>query len=185
MLCEICHKNEATIHIQEIIGGQKKSMHLCSSCAAAKQQGEGLDLGPFNLAGLLYKLSGNSSADEKSSDSTGNAGGLVCSVCSWDEQRLKSTGKVGCENCYKVFAPILNDVIRNMHRGSSHMGKQPAGKGQELAMLHRQLAELQKKLQQSIETEDYENAAVLRDKINALKEECCKAGKVQKGTDNE
>ena len=26
MLCEICHKNEATIHIQEIIGGQKKSM---------------------------------------------------------------------------------------------------------------------------------------------------------------
>ena len=58
MLCEICKKNEATIHIQEIIGGQKKSMHLCSSCAAAKQQGEGLDLGPFNLAGLLYKLSG-------------------------------------------------------------------------------------------------------------------------------
>ena len=109
----------------------------------------------------------------------------MCSVCAWDEQRLKSTGKVGCENCYKVFAPILNDVIRNMHRGSSHMGKQPAGKGQELAMLHRQLAELQKKLQQSIETEDYENAAVVRDKINALKEECCKAGKVQKGTDNE
>ena len=28
MLCEICQKNEATIHIQEIVGGQKKSLHL-------------------------------------------------------------------------------------------------------------------------------------------------------------
>ena len=64
MLCEICHKNEATIHIQEIIGGQKKSMHLCSSCAAAKQQGEGLGFDPFNLAGLLYKLSGNTTGAE-------------------------------------------------------------------------------------------------------------------------
>ncbi|MBR7144940.1 MAG: UvrB/UvrC motif-containing protein [Lentisphaeria bacterium] len=183
MLCEICHKNEATIHIQEIIGGQKKSMHLCSSCAAAKQQGEGLGFDPFNLAGLLYKLSGNTTGG-KNSD-TGKSGTLVCPICSWDEQRLNASGKVGCENCYKVFAPLLSDVIKNMHSGSSHVGKQPAGKGHELELLHRKLAELQKKLQHSIEVEDYENAAALRDKINELKTQCEKSVKVQKGGGNE
>ena len=63
MLCEICNKNEATIHIQEIVGGKKKSLHLCSACAAAKQHGAGMDIGPFDLAGLLYKLSGAEGAE--------------------------------------------------------------------------------------------------------------------------
>ena len=180
MLCEICHKNEATIHIQEIIGGQKKSMHLCSSCAAAKQQNDGLDFGPFNLAGLLYKLSGNDSDSKKASDSRKNSEQLVCPVCSWDEQRLNASGKLGCENCYKVFAPLLNEAIKNMHRGASHVGKQPGGKGQELCILHRKLADLQKQLQEAVKVEDYENAARLRDLINELKIKCDNAGKSEK-----
>lgn len=184
MLCEICQKNEATIHIQEIVGGQKKSMHLCSSCAAAKQQSDGLDFGPFNLAGLLYKLAGNAADSEKSSDNK-NTGQLVCPVCSWDEQRLSTSGKLGCENCYKVFAPLLSDAIKNMHRGVSHVGKQPVGKAKELCLLHRNLAELQKKLQSAIEIEDYENAAVLRDRINELKVKCSNANKVSAGESNE
>lgn len=184
MLCEICHINEATIHIQEIVGGQKKSMHICSSCAAAKQQSEGLDFGPFNLAGLLYKLSGNISAGEKSG-SKSSADQLVCPVCSWDEQRLNASGKLGCENCYKVFAPLLSDVIKNIHRSTSHVGKQPAGTGQELSSLHRKLTELQKELQKAVDLEDYESAAVLRDSINELKARCEQAGKVQEGGKNE
>lgn len=185
MLCEICQKNEATIHIQEIVGGKKKSMHLCSSCAAAKQQQDGLDFGPFNLAGLLYKLSGSVPAAEKSSGSGKSAEQLVCPVCSWDEQRLNASGMLGCENCYKVFAPLLNDLIKNMHRGTSHVGKQPVGKGQELCLLHRELADLQKKLQKAVDIEDFESAAVLRDRINELKAKCASSGKEEKGKGNE
>ena len=186
MLCEICHKNEATIHIQEIVGGQKKSIHLCSSCAAAKQQGGGLEFGPFNLAGLLYNLSGNpGESEQNNTDQTDKPDMPVCPVCAWDAQRLKATGKLGCENCYKVFAPLLNDVIKKMHSGSSHTGKQPDGQGRELAQLHWELAELQKKLQQSIELEDYENAAILRDKINELKKQCEQTSQAQEGVSNE
>ena len=29
MLCQICNKNPATIHVQEIINGEKKVFHLC------------------------------------------------------------------------------------------------------------------------------------------------------------
>ena len=144
-----------------------------------------MDFGPFNLAGLLYKLSGNPAGGEKESESSDKTDMLVCPVCAWDEQRLNASGKLGCENCYKVFAPLLSDVIKNMHSGTSHVGKQPAGKGDELGLLHRKMAELQKKLQHSIEIEDYESAAGLRDKINELKAQCEKASKEQEGVGNE
>ncbi len=171
MLCEICNKNEATIHIQEIVGGKKKSMHLCSSCAAAKHGADGLDLGPFNLAGLLYKLSG-SQADDSGAENDDDFAKLVCPECSWTGQKLKATGKLGCGNCYKVFAPLLSEVLKNMHHGSSHVGKQPSGKSTELGVLHRELADLQKKLQHAVDAEEYEQAAVLRDRINELKLRC-------------
>ena len=97
MLCEICNKNEATIHIQEIVGGKKKSLHLCSTCAAAKQHGAGMDIGPFDLAGLLYKLSG---AEEAESPENGAEKAeqrekeeLVCPVCSWNAEKLKKSGR--------------------------------------------------------------------------------------------
>lgn len=172
MLCDICHKNEASIHIQEIVNGQKKSMHLCSSCAAAKQESEGLDLGPFNLAGLLYKLSG-SGPDIQDESAHGNETELLtCPVCQWDESRLRAAGKLGCENCYKVFDELLSGALKNMHRGLSHLGKHPAGKSNELCKLHSDLAKLQKRLAQAVELEEYEDAAQIRDSINELKAKC-------------
>ena len=177
MLCEICQKNEATIHIQEIVGGKKKSMHLCSSCAAAKQQQDGLDFGPFNLAGLLYKLSGSEIDNvnmPENADSENNSGSpkLVCPVCSWDERRLRTSGKLGCENCYRVFGSLITGALKNMHRGVAHLGKHPSGKGTELCALHSKLSQLQRKLQQAVEVEDYETAALYRDQINELKKSC-------------
>ena len=175
MLCEICHKKEATIHIQEISGGQKKSMHLCSSCAAARQQG-GLDLGPFNLAGLLCKLSGKAEESENLQPEDRlpeeKTEMLVCPQCSWSEKKLRESGMLGCANCYKVFAPVLGGALKSMHRGARHVGKQPAGQGSGLCVLHGQLVMLQKQLQKAVEKEDYENAAVLRDRINNLKKQC-------------
>lgn len=173
MLCEICNKNEATIHIQEIVGGKKKSLHLCSTCAAAKQHGAGMDIGPFDLAGLLYKLSGAEGAEApENAPEKEEKDELVCPVCAWDAEKLKKSGRLGCGNCYKVFASLLTEPLKKMHRGGAHLGKQPVGKGTELFRCRQELAHLQQKLQQAIEVEDYESAAELRDQINELKKRC-------------
>ena len=181
MLCDVCKKNEATIHIQEIVNNQKKSLHLCSSCAAAKQQAEGMDFGPFNLADLSYKLSG--AADSAAENSAGSSQ-LVCPECNWDETRLKNSGRVGCENCYRVFAPILSEVIKNMHRGTQHVGKHPAGKGTDICVWHSEMARLQRRLQQAVAAEDYESAAEYRDLINELKKLCENAASEQSGSED-
>ena len=34
-----CHKNEATIHMTNIVNNQKTEQHLCGTCATELQQG--------------------------------------------------------------------------------------------------------------------------------------------------
>ena len=55
MLCQNCHKNEATVHIQKIVDGQVTSFHLCEACAA-KKGADDPDLPELNLAEVLFDL---------------------------------------------------------------------------------------------------------------------------------
>ncbi|MCM8782189.1 MAG: excinuclease ABC subunit B, partial [Candidatus Omnitrophica bacterium] len=36
MLCDICGKNEATVHLTEIINNEISKLHLCEECAKEK-----------------------------------------------------------------------------------------------------------------------------------------------------
>ncbi len=185
MLCDNCHKNEATIHIQEVAKGKKKSLHLCSECASKKSPDAGLgNIGGFNISQLLYDISTNfglpglTDALNKSDATSGKLDDkaptkeLICPVCTWNSEKLRKTGRLGCSNCYKVFKNILDKALPNMHRGKIHIGKNPAqstaGAGPRRMQ---ELLEFQKQLDQAIQAEEYEKAAEIRDQINDLKEE--------------
>ena len=56
MLCEICKKNPATIHIQELIAGSKKSLHICVKCAEKKANIPLHFDGDFDFTEMLYNL---------------------------------------------------------------------------------------------------------------------------------
>ena len=54
MQCQICQKNEATIHLTEIVEGLRSEMHICERCA--QEQGIAVKSQiPLNelLSGLL------------------------------------------------------------------------------------------------------------------------------------
>ena len=38
MLCDICHKNIATIHLTEIVNDKVVELHACQACAKLKAQ---------------------------------------------------------------------------------------------------------------------------------------------------
>ncbi len=187
MLCDNCHKNEATIHIQEVMDGKKKAIHLCAVCAAEKSQDQGI--GDFNIAQLLYNITekldlpgltevlgqaqnkqasaAQSPIQDPAAETTGQP---QCPECGWNSEKLRQTGRLGCPNCYSVFKPILDKAIPNMHRGKTHIGKSPAGNAQNTAP--RQMSELialQKELEIAIQDERYEDAAKLRDRINDIR----------------
>jgi protein arginine kinase activator len=57
-----------------------------------------------------------------------------------------------------------------MHRGALHVGKKPGGgSSNESGKLMMELMNMQRELEEHIQREEYEKAAVLRDKINDLK----------------
>ncbi len=179
MLCHICHQNPATIHIQEFINGEKKTLHICAKCAAAKASGDSA-LNPFNLAELIYNISEKIQIPglEPISDETDeeevelDASKIVCKTCGWTIEKMRqSGGRLGCADCYKAFAELLKPSLEKLHRGTMHVGKKPSGdrSGSPQQML--EMLRLQKELQELVMREEYEMAADIRDQIKKLKEE--------------
>ena len=180
MLCDICHKNEATIHIKEIIGGAKKTLNMCSQCAGSHNAEAQLPMGAFNLAEMLYNLSKTPSGAAMTSVHAGNgaASGPVCPNCGWTLDKLKENGgKLGCAECYHTFGALIAEALPKVHRGTVHLGKRApqaaaaataSGTTDSRAASSAALQELRTELQQAIDLENYEQAAIIRDKIREI-----------------
>ncbi|MBE6389259.1 MAG: hypothetical protein E7043_03695 [Lentisphaerae bacterium] len=171
MLCDKCKKNEATVHIKEFHNGKCTNFHLCEQCA--KNSGEEVNIPGigFNLAEVLLnvnKFSENihSKHDHRKDDS-------VCPVCNWTTDKIRQNdGKVGCPACYHTFDKLIKEAVSQVQRGSLHLGKRPRSSKQKSPALKRnELESLQKELRMLIANEEYEAAAVCRDRINIVKAE--------------
>ena len=172
MLCDKCKKNEATVHIKEFHNGKCKDFHLCNECASAGETDQTLPGIGFNLAEVLFNV--NKIAEKINPEkSESPAETQVCPICSWTAEKIrKNDGKVGCPTCYQTFDKLIKQAISQVQRGSLHLGKRPRGaKGDSPAVKRSELESLKKELQNLIAREEYEAAAICRDRINLLKAE--------------
>ena len=158
--CQPDCENEATVHLTEIVDGQMKKIDLCEECA--KEQGV-TDPKGFALADLLLGLG---AASEMESGS----GELECPACGFAQADFKKSGRLGCSDCYATFAEPLEGMLKQMHKGTQHVGKVPKALRAQL-VFSRKHESLATQLQQAIETENYEEAARLRDEMKELKQE--------------
>ena len=172
MLCQICNKNPATIHVQEIINGEKKVFHLCGECASKKAETEPI-LQSFNLAEMLCNLGKISSTIKPPQEKLPPERAVRCPNCGWTVEKVRNFGgRLGCPECYKVFAPMLTEAIKNVHRGSVHLGKRPQSAPHDgRAALEAELNNRRHELDALVKREEYEQAAACRDRILQLKEE--------------
>ena len=169
MQCDICGKKKATVHLTEIVDEQMSEMHLCEECARQKsvqmeQQ--------FGLADLLAGLSQAAPTTKESKE-----GALKCSGCGLNYEDFRKFGRLGCSQCYVFFQEHLAGLLRKIHGSNRHLGKAPhAFKEQALTPVSTSAAlstsdsleDLKKHLRSAIVAEDFEKAAMLRDKIKNL-----------------
>jgi protein arginine kinase activator len=80
---------------------------------------------------------------------------------------IRQTGKLGCSNCYQVFAQEMEPTLRRIHGNSQHIGKIPS-RGGEKVLMRKQLDSLKTQLQEAVNHEEYEKAAEIRDGIKSL-----------------
>jgi len=173
MLCEICKKNPATIHLQEIRNGKKKEMHLCAECAAKK--GGKLDMGSFNLGEVLFNLEkiAQSAAEERKDAAPNSTPRIVCPQCGWTVEKIRqSGGRLGCPACYHTFRELIQNAVSEVHRGRIHVGKHPGDPAERdaKAITALEIREIEQELKAAVAEENYERAALLRDRIKAQKE---------------
>jgi len=156
MLCCLCKEKEATVHLTQITGDKMQKVDLCEECAKTKGVN---DPQGFSLADLLLGLGAAQEIEQSAGGSE-----LKCPRCGFTQADFKKAGRLGCPACYRTFGEALGGLLKTMHKGTRHVGKVPESMRQTRDLSDR-LSALQKKLTKAIETEDFEQAALLRDEI--------------------
>lgn len=154
MLCDICGKRAATVHLTEIIDGNIQELHLCEDCALKKSQEMQKS---FSLGDMLASLVETVSSEEES---------LICPRCGLTYSEFRKTGRLGCSNCYSAFKRQLTQLIKTVQGSNLHTGKVPVGVPS--LKIDFQIEDLKRKLKRAVELEEFEEAAKLRDKIHEL-----------------
>ena len=166
MLCEKCKKNQATFFYEENINGSKRAYSLCPECANVLEKEGELSMGHdlFSLPslgnlhdGLFGGLFGQATPIQKK----------TCPTCGASFADLRQNGKVGCPECYTVFAEELHDTIQSIHGNVKHVGRAPSRNRKDREKKDR-LVELRNQMKAAIEEENFELAASLRDQIRSL-----------------
>lgn len=156
MLCNICGKNEATVHLTEIVNDKMTKLHLCEACA--KEKGTEMEE-HFGMSDLLAGL-----ADMGANIESGAATEVKCPHCGFTYQDFKKAGRLGCGNCYEAFRKQLDPLLKRIHGSNRHVGKVPLSSGKTVRE-KLTVRELRTALDKAISSEEFEEAAKLRDMI--------------------
>src|SRR3989338_6981515 len=162
MLCDVCGKNEATVHLTEIINEQVTKLHLCEDCAREK----GAEMEEhFGLSDLLAGLSDVGVPGATIEPEVVEA--IKCTNCGFTYQNFRKIGRFGCGLCYEAFKKQLAPLLKRKHGTDRHVGKIPLRVGKTVKDT-RNLQELKLQMEKAIQSEEFEEAARLRDKIREL-----------------
>lgn len=166
MKCDFCDQ-KATVFLTQLVEGQMKKVCLCDNCA--KERGV-TDPTGFSLADLLLGgLPGGPAKAPTGVPIPTSTGGKVCPNCTFTLEDLRRVRRFGCSDCYVTFGDEVSQMVRGMHKGTSHVGKVPEGL-MAIQVRHQRIEELRSRLDQAIASESYEEAAGIRDEIRNLDE---------------
>ncbi len=166
MMCDLCGKKKATVHLTEIVDGQMTELHLCENCAREKSAQMEQQ---FGLADLLAGLA-DFGKPVKNVEKTK----VQCSNCGLTYEEFRKLGRLGCSQCYVSFHDNLAGLLKRIHGSIQHLGKKPVNFKAPTPVApspagdEKDLGSLKAKLQKAIETENFEEAARLRDLIRSL-----------------
>lgn len=143
----------------QIVNGQKSTLNICSECASQESI--------FDNFGSILSFG--------TRQSTQNS---VCPVCRMTLSEFSRKGRAGCGECYNTFRQHASVMLKKIHGSAKHASGLPAEEKAPLPKAEKAelspVEKLKAELLKAIEDENFEQAAVLRDKIR-------EAEKSQKG----
>jgi protein arginine kinase activator len=186
MLCEKCKIREANIQYTEVANGVKTEHHFCAQCA--KEMDFGVYAAIFDGELPLGKLLSGLLGIEENNQETDKLQQVVCPSCGTSYDDFVKESRFGCADCYSVFGPLMEDSLKQLQGSLTHTGKTPIyQKGNSISgeanknlkentevdniptSQEKEMFQLDVKLKEALRYEDYETAAVCRDRMRELK----------------
>ena len=160
MLCDACGERDAEVHLTRIENNTVHHVNLCDRCAAERGIETPATMPKHPLGEFLLGAQQQIAAP---------AEGPRCSFCNTTMADFRATGRWGCARCYTNFEASMRDLLRRVHGNHRHVGRSyqvPMSETLERAAV---LGELKDRLRRAIESEQFELAADLRDRIRVMK----------------
>lgn len=162
MKCEKCKVNDATTHVKRVVNGEYEEYMLCADCAHEMGLDNVFDSAMPDMFGGLIKSIFGTALPARSQATR-------CDVCGSTYGDITNTGKVGCAHCYEIFLSQILPSVKRIHGNTVHCGKQPCVQEkttENTAQSHmNEVEKLKAELAKSIEEQNFERAAELRDMI--------------------
>ena len=158
--CSECRK-QIDVYYTEIERGQLHEMCMCNDCPELQKKLRGVSLSAITGEDVSKT-------------------GLACGDCGTTLEEIRVGHPMGCSNCYEVFADTIVYELYSVGKlperldlekrsASLHIGRVP---GESLHVNPSlKLIALNEALDETLKREDYEQAAMIRDQINALNEQ--------------
>src|SRR5262245_46044002 len=156
MKCMFCD-SPATVHLTDIVNKKKREAHLCEDCARERNLLPDPPGPQIDLTALMNMLMTPFKASKREESASVDPN---CPACGLTYAAFKAEGRFGCAHDYDAFHEVLEPLLERVHRATEHDGKQPLS-------LRRaaELETLKERMKSAVATEDYEQAARLRDLI--------------------
>lgn len=162
MKCSNCGKNNANITYKQNINGEVTNLNLCESCAKK--------LGIFNSFDDIFSpmiIDLDYILPEE----------IKCKKCGYTLSKYKSTGLLGCDNCYNTFKREIDEILLKIQGNNKHIKEDNHVVNNKNTINNtninkntakNEVEELKEKLKFLIVEEKFEEAAIVRDKIKEL-----------------
>jgi protein arginine kinase activator len=165
-ICESCGEEPATVHVLHFDGEGMSHAQVCQSCAEAEAgqvEGAALVLAlPALFSALVAPKSSSKAVDHD------HPFAPMCGVCGTTLGEFRESGLFGCAACYQVFHSYLEDGSEDeVDDALAHMGKTPSRVPGD-QHVRREVVRLRRMLSELVESERFEEAAGVRDRLAEL-----------------
>ena len=162
MKCSLCGERVGVVSLTQIIEGDVRTVSLCAKCAAEKGIETGIGVADTPLGGFLAALGESTDPDAPLAEALE----ARCESCGATLRDFRETGRVGCAECYLAFDAPLRELLRRLHGSTHHTGmRYAAGEAPRQLEPNRTALELREQLRRAVESEQFELAAELRDRL--------------------
>ena len=158
MKCDRCG-NPSVYHSTLIVNGVSKNTNLCRDCAIKE--------GVFNQQKpSLFDEMFSSFSDLLGYEQVEN---VVCPVCKTTLREFKTTGRLGCPNCYDMFRDEISNIIKRIAPFETHKQDTIKTKAKpEKQTKEEKIRSLKEEMKIAVSEERYEDAAKIKKQITKL-----------------